>query len=300
MLSLCSQSRWLFLAIFPFLLSGCSWFNWLSSDSESQRGKISASHWEFRDSWVADSSLPDSVYSSPEPLQIRGECRFGPEVLDVFAQKNKKGLLVPLLKAGGDKTLAPDLESSAKLYKSLNNHLNLTGAGDSLHFFQTLLAGIEHACPEHATREIDNCSLKDFLSMGGLLGSRKLYDWNRISKWQENHDRTGYLVVSTADLLNSSAMLHARYSPYGRVLTNADKNRRNADIKPYVGALRLDWVLTDYAQEQRFRSRGYCALGLPNAYHNLATDQLQSLHDALLPDFISFVEKALAQLPMTK
>ena len=286
---------WLFPACFIIFLNGCSWFD-DSSEPRSSGASSGASSWSFSDSWVFNRELPADLKQDGSPLRLQGVCRFEPDLLAVLKRQQSKGVLLPLLKADKENTLAPDLENSAKLYKGLNPSLKLAGAGVSLQFYQILLTSIEYACPKHATREIDRCSMQGILSMGGLFsGDKERYDWGRIQKWLDDQDDFGYLIAATADLLNSDAMLHTRYSTHGRMLIRVNKYQRSQDINPYAGALRLDWVLPGFVQEQRFVSRGYCTLDWPSQ-EKLTPDQRQRIQNALLPDFIMFLKKAFKQL----
>ncbi|MET4695278.1 hypothetical protein V5J35_000891 [Endozoicomonas sp. NE40] len=290
--------------LLSLVLTGCSWLNWFSedkSDSHRRDGGVEIRQgWDYSREWQV-SGLPDSVSDLfTGPVQLRGQCQMSPGMLQTLSDRSQKGLLLPLLKVGQQHTLAPDVEASVPLYKSLENHLKLESAGISLAFFQTLLASVEHACPENATRKIDGCVLKGWLSVGGLFSSDNLYDWGRIEQWMKSHDSVGYLLMSTSDLYNAPAMLHTRYSPYGRVLTKADESARIKAVKPYVGVLRLDWVSNDFVSKKQFKSRGFCRLGWEEAGKRLSTAQKQDVQEALMPEFRQFMDKALQNLPISR
>ncbi|UYM15210.1 hypothetical protein [Endozoicomonas euniceicola] len=297
-----------FIRLTPVMLSlvltGCSWLNWFSedkSDSHRKDARAEASKgWDYSREWQF-SGLPDSIaHVFASPVQLRGQCHFSPQMLQTLNDRSQKGVLLPVLKVAQQHTLAPDFEASVPLYKSLGNHLKLAPAGTSLEFFQTLLASVEHACPENATRKIDSCVLKDWISMGGLFGSDSLYDWDRLDQWVKSHDSVGYLLMSTSELYNAPAMLHTRYSPYGRVLTNANEPERLKAVKPYIGVLQLDWVATDFVSKKQFRSRGFCRLDWGESGKSLSIPQKQAIQEALMPEFRQFMEKALQNLPIRR
>lgn len=285
------------------VLSGCSWLNWFSDDKSEQQQKntpVQLEEWRFSQNWQLTDVPESASHFLGESVELRGHCEMSPKLLQTITSRQQRGLLLPLLRADNQQTLAPDLEASARFYKTLDHHLKLEPAGASLNFFQTLLASVEHACPENATREIDGCVMKGWLSVGGLFRNNSLYDWARLGQWMKSHSSTGYLLMSSADLYNSSAVLHTRYSRYGRVLTEADTSVRAAVIKPHVGNLRLDWVFTDFVARKKFVSQGYCQLDWAGKDRDLSTAQRQDVVEALRPEFEQFMKKAFRNLPMAK
>ena len=286
------------------VLSGCSWLNWFSDDKSGNDQRkvktVTQQDWSYSHKWQL-TGVPESVSNlMGESVELRGQCQLPSHVVQHLGDRKHRGLVLPLLRVDKQQTLSPDLEASARLYKSLDRHLKLEPAGASLAFYQTLLASVEHACPENATREIDSCIMKGWLSMGGLFSSDNLYDWGRLQQWTKSHSSTGYLLMFNADLYNSAAMLHTRYSRYGRVLTKADVSVRTQAITPYVGSLRLDWVSNDFANKKKFVSRGFCQLHWGNEQRELSAVQRQDVREALMPEFMQFMEKAFQKLPMTR
>ncbi|AMO57391.1 hypothetical protein GZ77_15585 [Endozoicomonas montiporae] len=288
----------------PVLLTGCSWLNWFDAGSSASHSQDTGAEftqgWEYSRQWQV-SGLPESISPLLEsPVMVTGQCQMSPGMLKTLADPGQKGLLLPLLKVDKQYTLAPDVEASVPLYKTLDKHLALESAGSSLEFFQTLLGSVEHACPKNPTREIDGCVLKGWLNVGGLFSSDNLYDWGRLNQWAKSHGSVGYLLMPNAQLFNSPAMLHTRYSRHGRMLTKAgDKDRMRA-VSPYIGVLQLDWVSNDFVKNKAFKRRGFCRLIWNGNQKTFSIPEKQEIQEALMPEFRQFIRQALKHLPIDR
>ncbi|MGI9277570.1 MAG: hypothetical protein ACR2PT_22310 [Endozoicomonas sp.] len=305
-----SPGRFLVLLFSAGWLTACSMIPGFGDKEElTERRKETRQNWHFVEQWQLEEE-PDTITTDTitsiagDKVTLKGECHLEPAVLGMAAEGQKKGLFIPLLKVDKDVTLSPDLETSARLYKSFTDHWRLASAGESFQFYQRLLSSVEHSCPENATRKVENCSLKKLMTFGGLVGQKSVYDVSRLERWFDSHAAVGYLIMGPAERYNSSALLHSRYSPNSRVLTEASRADREKDVLPSSGQLRLDWVVPE-SSVPLFKSRGYCRLQWQELEQKRQRKggnwpgvmERQKVNKALTPYFIEFLDRAWQTLP---
>ena len=241
---------------------------------------------------------PDVASVLSESTALQGQCEFSTGMLATLREADS-GVLLPVMTLAPESSLAPDFAISASLYESLRRFIDLESAATSLNLFQSVLGSVEHACPENASRKVTKCTTKEWLDLVGLNQKSALYDWKRLERWFSSRPSVGFLIVPNASIYNGSAILHTRYSHHGRMLTNATDVDRLQAVKPLIGSLRLDWVPTnDLLNQKQFASGGYCQLDWSGQHGDVSLEQRQLVHNALLPEFITFMEKALQVLPM--
>ena len=300
-----SPGRFLLLLLSAGLLTACSMIpGWGDKDNRAERKKETHQGWHFTEQWQLQ-EVPRSITAvAGDKVTLKGECHIEPVIMRMTAEGQKKGLFIPLLTVDSDMTLSPDLENSARLYKNFRDHWRLASAGESFQFYQRMLSSVEHSCPENATRQVENCSLKKLMTLGGLVGQKSIYDTSRLERWFESHDSVGYLIMGPAERYNSNALLHSRYSPNSRVLTQTSRGEREKDVLPSSGQLRLDWVVPQ-SSEPLFKSRGYCRVQWQELEQQrqkkggswLDVVELQKVNKALTPHFIEFLDRAWQTLP---
>ena len=288
-------------------LASCSVLEWFQGTSEPvqkvAQEPAKSSGWNFSQQWQLDDTIPPISGINDNTFTLSGQCSFSPELTRALKERNK-GVLLPVLEVAEDFTVAPDLEISANLYKALNQNIRLSGPGDSLELYQTVVAAVEHSCPANLTRDIDSCQFKKWMSFAGLGGSESIYDEDRLNHWYKKHKSVDYLVMNSAGLYNSKAMLNTRYSKHSRVITEQSDKVKNKSVRPFVGNVRFDWVAVEKNLSAPFTSKGFCSVSWVELddmrrMKGLGwqpTDRLVKVSQFLLPHSISFMQQAMSTL----
>ncbi|WP_252176513.1 hypothetical protein [Endozoicomonas sp. 4G] len=308
MMSYFSITRRLCLVVaIAVMTSSCSVLDWFDNKPDASTSvkpvAEKPSDWTFFHQWRVDNPPLQSLVPD-EHMTLTGQCYFSADMLALLKSK-PKGLLVPVIKTTRDLTLSPDLENSVKLYQVLRSQFPLSGAGDSLTFYQTLLSSIEHTCPDNMTREIDSCRFKRWMSYVGLEGKNTVYDKGRLTRWYTSHSSIKYLIMGSGDLFNSDALLSARYSENSRVITEQPLPVREKSIRPYLGSVRFDWVVPGSDGQKPFVSLGSCTLSWQELEQQrrlhgqgwMDTASLAEVNKLLLPYFIELMNEATKAMP---
>ncbi|WP_153766304.1 hypothetical protein [Endozoicomonas sp. OPT23] len=300
------------LLIISGLLTSCSVMDFYQSDiikvspeqseplKASEASKVLENGWVYRENILVSSD--DSgllVDLGLEQVTLVASCQLQPEAKQ-WLDTAERGLLLPVMEFAADFTFAPDLGKSARLYKTLDQHIRLSSASDSLRFYNTLLSSIEHNCPKNMNREMDSCQFRKWMSFTGFSDNDRVYDSSRIERWLKKHADVDYLIMATAELYNAKAMLNSRYSARSRVLTDKKLRVREKTVRPFLGKVRYDWVQFNESSEPLFKSYGFCEIHWPQSQSLRTVNgrdwqtvaQFESIADFMFPHFINFMDNA--------
>ncbi len=290
-------------------LAACSFgkIDWLNPTSEPETvGSVPT--WSYQREFNA--VLPESLSQlTGGQVMIKGQCHFSGKMMKAGFTRQKT-ILMPLLRADEDGTLAPAFKESLPVYQSLDSFLNLAPESDSFQLFQRWISSLEHACPEGLNRELSSCSFKQVYTLNGLWGSHSLYNFERVNHWLGKAGDNRYLLIPGFSLLTSKAALNLRYSPNTNPIVQKTAFERIAMVSQHLGRPSLDWLkLNEQGQlGSELISSGRCSVSWQELEQlrdrkgesHLSPARLNQIDVALTPVLQRFMNEALSHLKLSK
>lgn len=276
-------------------LQGCSWLDFFE-DSDSKSQEQSKLHVQVR--WFNPNLPAESLGLSKSSKTLVGECEFQQELLDLLPF-NPRGILLPVMAFGKEGQVTLDPLASKPVYKTLQSQWSLGSPYDSLQLYQRWVSSVEYSCPDGLRRELSQCAMKPFSSLGGLLAVESNYDLGRINSWLAKQTPLNYLILPDLALLTSEAVLQFRYSPNSPVITEQYSESGFSQVKLYMLRQTLDWVLLGEGGQlmsDEFISYGHCSVTWYELEQIMASNEDMVLDFEQLSEIDKVLNKKLIQL----